>query len=63
MTTTQQKRDAAEAKYTKIAFRITQILLDNVKQPGYYGEETLVICGSDGVITHAKRGGQQTIKN
>ena len=60
MTTTPEKRDAAKVKYTKVALRTLQILLDNSARPGYYGEETLAICSQDGVITHVKKGGQQT---
>lgn len=60
MTDTPQKRHDAKTKYGAIALRTLQILLDNAAKPGYYGEETLAICSQDGVITHIKRGGQQT---
>lgn len=63
MTDTPQKRRDAKTKYSRIAGKVLQMLLDNAATAGYYGEESLVICSSDGVITHIKRGGEQTHKN
>ena len=63
MTDTPQKRLDAKAKYSAIAARVLQTLLDKATAGGYYGQETLTICASDGVITHILQGHQQTHKN
>lgn len=60
MKTIQQKRDEAHERIAREARTHLEIMLDTIKQDGYYGHEWMKLFGNNGISTQIRKGSDTT---